>query len=63
VDLTRDFLEAEGFEVLAAASGPAAVAALGRSRVDCVLLDVMLKGESGETSPRYFAVTYPSGRP
>jgi DNA-binding response OmpR family regulator len=45
VALMRDFLE--GFEVLAAASGSAAVAALGRSRVDCVLLDVMLQGESG----------------
>jgi DNA-binding response OmpR family regulator len=47
VDLMRDFLEAEGFEVYAAASGSAAVAALGRRRVDCVLLDVMLQGESG----------------
>ena len=47
VGLMRDFLEAEGFEVHAAASGSAAVAALGRSRVDCVLLDVMLQGESG----------------
>jgi DNA-binding response OmpR family regulator len=47
VSLMRDFLEAEGFEVHAAASGSAAVAALGRSRVDCVLLDVMLQGESG----------------
>jgi DNA-binding response OmpR family regulator len=47
VGLMRDFLEAEGFEVHAAASGSAAVAALGRSSVDCVLLDVMLEGESG----------------
>ncbi len=47
VGLMRDFLEAEGFEVHAAASGSAAIAALGRSRVDCVLLDVMLQGESG----------------
>ena len=47
VGLMRDFLEAEGFEVHAAASGSAAVAALGRSRIDCVLLDVMLRGESG----------------
>jgi DNA-binding response OmpR family regulator len=47
VGLMRDFLEAEGFEVHAAATGSAAVAALGRSRVDCVLLDVMLQGESG----------------
>jgi DNA-binding response OmpR family regulator len=47
VGLMRDFLEAEGFEVHAAASGSAAVAALSRSRVDCVLLDVMLQGESG----------------
>jgi DNA-binding response OmpR family regulator len=47
VRLMRDFLEAEGFEVHAAASGSAAVGALGRIRVDCVLLDVMLQGESG----------------
>jgi CheY-like chemotaxis protein len=47
VGLMRDFLEAEGFEVHAAASGSAAIAALSRSRVDCVLLDVMLQGESG----------------
>src|SRR5262249_27006474 len=47
VSLMRDFLEAEGFEVQAAANGSDAVAALGRRHVDCVLLDVMLRGESG----------------
>jgi DNA-binding response OmpR family regulator len=47
VGLMRDFLEAEGFDVQAAASASDAVAALGCSRVDCVLLDVMLEGESG----------------
>jgi DNA-binding response OmpR family regulator len=47
VSLMRDFLEAEGFAVHAATSGSEAVAALGRSHVDCVLLDVMLRGESG----------------
>jgi DNA-binding response OmpR family regulator len=47
VGLMRDFLEAEGFEVHAAASGSAAIAVLGRKRIDCVLLDVMLRGESG----------------
>ncbi len=47
VYLMRDFLEAEGYAVVTAFDGPAALAALGGSSVDCVLLDVMMPGQSG----------------
>lgn len=47
VELMRDFLEAEGFQVAGALNAGEAQAALGRGPVDCVLLDVMLPGESG----------------
>ena len=47
VELMRDFLAAEGYAVLAAHDGPAALAALEREPVDCVLLDVMMPGQSG----------------
>ena len=46
-DLMRDFLEAAGYAVLTASDGPAALAALDRAPVDCVLLDVMMPGPSG----------------
>ncbi|MGH2347041.1 MAG: response regulator transcription factor, partial [Chloroflexota bacterium] len=39
VKVMRDFLEAEGFAVLAAHDGAEALAALTRERVDCLLLD------------------------
>jgi DNA-binding response OmpR family regulator len=44
--LMRDFLEADGFHVLLAASAEEAVDELGRAP-DCVLVDVMLPGASG----------------
>ena len=47
VSLMRDFLEAEGYAVLSAHDGPAALDALGGNSVDCVLLDVMMPGQSG----------------
>ena len=47
VTLMRDFLEAEGYRVLAAADGPAALDMLRTDQVDCVLLDVMMPGLSG----------------
>lgn len=46
-ELMRDFLEAEGFLVETAGDAQAALAALGGRRVDCMLLDVMLPGQSG----------------
>lgn len=47
LNLMRDFLEAEGYTVLTAATGPAALATLQETPVDCVLLDVMMPGQSG----------------
>jgi DNA-binding response OmpR family regulator len=47
VTLMRDFLEAAGYAVLTAHDGPAALDALRDSPVDCVLLDVMMPGQSG----------------
>src|SRR5690349_21669955 len=47
VGLLTDFLAVEGFGVVAADDARAAIAALGRHEVDCVLLDVMLPGGSG----------------
>jgi len=47
VGLLTDFLAVEGFGVVAAGDAPAAIDALERNGVDCVLLDVMLPGGSG----------------
>lgn len=49
VEILRDYLEAEGMEVLAAGDGNEALAlALNSSRpVDCVILDVMMPGKTG----------------
>jgi DNA-binding response OmpR family regulator len=47
VTLLCDFLEAEGFDVLAAQDGAAALAVLARGPVDCVVLDIMMPGPSG----------------
>jgi DNA-binding response OmpR family regulator len=47
VELMRDFLEADGFQVLTAGSGDETIAALDRTAIDAVLLDVMMPGMSG----------------
>lgn len=47
VALMRDFLEVDGFTVLAARDGDQALAVLAQERVDCVLLDIMMPGLSG----------------
>lgn len=47
VSLMRDFLEAEGYSVLVASNGATALDELQRQTVDCVLLDIMMPGQSG----------------
>lgn len=47
LELMRDFLEAEGFQVETAQESQEAQAILARTPVDCLLLDVMLPGTSG----------------
>jgi len=47
VDLMRDFLEAEGYAVVTALEGGAALDLLRHQRIDVVLLDVMMPGPSG----------------
>ena len=47
VDLMRDFLEAEGYAVVTALDGGAALDLLRHQQIDVVLLDVMMPGASG----------------
>jgi DNA-binding response OmpR family regulator len=47
VTLLRDFLEGEGFGVLTAPDGAAALSVLGREGAECVVLDIMMPGPSG----------------
>lgn len=47
VELLRDFLETEGYAVATASDADAARGILARSPADCLLLDVMMPGESG----------------
>ncbi len=46
-ELMRDFLEAEGFGVETAHDSRSALAILDRTPVDCLVLDVMMPGQSG----------------
>ena len=46
-ELMRDFLEAEGFAVETAADAASAYDIAGSIPVDCLLLDVMMPGQSG----------------
>jgi DNA-binding response OmpR family regulator len=47
VALLRDFLEAEGFQVEGALDASRALEIMDSAPVDCVLLDVMMPGQSG----------------
>lgn len=47
VDIARDYLERAGFQVAAAADGPAALEAARRARPDLVVLDLGLPGMDG----------------
>jgi len=47
VELMRDFLEADGYRVLTASNGSEALATVGSTQVDCILLDIMMPGQSG----------------
>jgi DNA-binding response OmpR family regulator len=47
VTLLGDFLQAEGFEVLTAQDGAAALDVLAQGAVDCVVLDIMMPGPAG----------------
>jgi DNA-binding response OmpR family regulator len=46
-ELLRDFLEADGFQVEIAGDAADALAVIKAQAVDCMLLDVMLPGQSG----------------
>lgn len=47
VELMRDFLEYEGFHVEDACNVAKAMTILNEKRMDCVLLDIMMPGQSG----------------
>lgn len=47
VELMRDFLENDGFLVESSMSAEEALAVLSRSSVDCIILDVMMPGQTG----------------
>jgi two-component system, OmpR family, alkaline phosphatase synthesis response regulator PhoP len=47
VRLTRDYLEKDGFQVISAGDGPAALALAHREHPDLVVLDLMLPGMDG----------------
>lgn len=47
VEILRDYLEAEGFQVLTASDGRQALEQAESQPVDCVILDVMMPGKTG----------------
>lgn len=53
-ELLRPYLEAEGYEVLEARSGPAALASFGQHTPDLAVVDVMLPGIDGFELVRQF---------
>jgi DNA-binding response OmpR family regulator len=62
VSLMRDYLEAEGYRVDGALTASEAQRTLQQVPVDCVLLDVMLPGESGFELIRWIRSVRPTGR-
>ncbi|MGH2460701.1 MAG: response regulator transcription factor [Chloroflexota bacterium] len=57
VELMRDFLEADGFQVMTATNADEALTTLDRVPIDCLLLDVMLPGRSGFDAGRQIRET------
>ncbi len=47
VELMRDFLEYDGFHVVEAGNASEALTIINRDKLDCVLLDIMMPGQSG----------------
>lgn len=47
VELLRDFLENDGFRVESATNGPTALTIVEHATVDCIILDVMMPGQTG----------------
>ena len=47
VEILRDYLEADGFQVRTATDGAAALAILAQDVVDCLVLDIMMPGATG----------------
>jgi len=62
VALMRDYLEAEGYRVDGALTAREAQRTLQQVPVDCVVLDVMLPGESGFELIRWIRSVRPAGR-
>jgi CheY-like chemotaxis protein len=47
-EYVTDLLELEGHDVIAVPDGPSALRAIAKTRPDCVLLDLMMPGMSGQ---------------
>jgi DNA-binding response OmpR family regulator len=47
VEICRDYLKADGYEVVSAADGPNGLAAIRREKPDLIVLDLMLPGMDG----------------
>ncbi len=59
----RDFLEAEGFGVVTAHNSREAFAVLDRTSLDCLVLDVMMPGQTGFDLCRQAYALYEAFRP
>jgi CheY-like chemotaxis protein len=58
-EMLRATLEAAGFEVVSAYSGPGALAAMRNHRVDAAVLDVLMPGISGDAVGERLRLLYP----